>query len=221
MSIFDKLVKNNTLISFFVLFAENRKSFHHQMINARQFFLILMNAAEHKVKKKNIFAIESRSRTTSKIFFLLMILTVCMKINLHQRSSILIKIFKNCSTFISICTSIELYRNTMCFKMSMFFSKKTSIDFTSKSYCSSIIESRKNNFFLKRQCDLSLKLWCTKFFCTQILTWQVNFCVCASNVHFFLKAYYFWWIATSRTKIIRTYLCWSQSRILNCLFGKN
>jgi hypothetical protein len=54
MSIFDKFVKNNTLISFFVLFVKNRKNFYHEMINARQFFLILMNAAKQKIKKKKI-----------------------------------------------------------------------------------------------------------------------------------------------------------------------
>jgi hypothetical protein len=69
MSIFDKLVKNNTLILFFVLFVEDRKNFHHQVINARQFFLILMNAAKHKTKKKeNISAVKSRSRAISEIF---------------------------------------------------------------------------------------------------------------------------------------------------------
>jgi hypothetical protein len=52
-----------------VLFAENRKTFHHQVIDARQSFLILMNAAKYKAKSKNKnqSEIAFRSSATSEV----------------------------------------------------------------------------------------------------------------------------------------------------------
>lgn len=51
VSTFGKLTKSNTLISSSILFSEDRRTFHDQIINARQSILTLMNAADYKMKK--------------------------------------------------------------------------------------------------------------------------------------------------------------------------